>query len=134
MTKEQKKKAIKEAFLRARETLDFYSKKSLEELEKMDTCELSCLGCDFNWLPNSGYEPSEELAKEQIETLAEWFDHRQARKEHYYLVSFKAVGWSFKISYKGKKSKAQIVADIIKEYPQVEGIEPTFKRISKNQY
>lgn len=83
MTKRNKKRALKEAFAQALEIIKYYKGFSLEELEEMDTSDLSCIGSLFNWLPNSGYEYDQEMTAEQVADLCERAERRKARKGNF---------------------------------------------------
>lgn len=139
MTKQQKMKAFREAIKRAKETIAFYEKKTLEELEAMDTSELSCLGCDFNWLPNSGYDYDKERADEEVAWLCECADHREKRKERFYMVSFFEKGNDqasarFGVCFRGLKDKNKPLKMVLEQYPQYSGYGPKVEALSKAEY
>jgi len=139
MTKRDKLKAFKEAIKRAKDTLAYYEKKSLEELEEMDTSELCCLGGDFNWLPNSGYDYDQEQQQEAVEWLCECADHRAKQTQRYYLVSFfeegeKVAKARFGVSFMGLQDKGKALAQVIASYPQYKDLRAKVETLSKAEY
>lgn len=139
MTKKDKKKALKKAFTQALEIINFYKGKSLEELEEMDTSELTCLGSFFNWLPNSGYEYSEEQASEDIAYYCERADHREERKERFYCVSFFEEGQErakvrVLVSFKGLHDKNKALSQVIAKYPEYKDLRAKVETLSKAEY
>ena len=139
MTKKDKQRAFREAIKRAKETLAYYEKKSLEELEEMDTSELTCLGCDFNWLPNSGYEYGEDQQQEAIEWLCECADHRAKTTQRYYLVSFfeegeKVAKARYGVTFRGLHDKSKALAQVIASYPQYKDLRAKVETLSRAEY
>ena len=142
MNKKDKTKALKEAFKQAQEIIDYYKGKTFEELEEIDTSELTCLGSFFNWLPQSGYDYNENQTAEEVANLCEQADHRKARKEHFYRVSFfndlDVCKASFKVCQRGKVDKIKILAEIMETYPQyidlIKGLKPVIRAIRKADF
>lgn len=139
MTKKDKQRAFREAIKRAKETIAYFEKMSIDQLEEIDTGELTCIGCDFNWLPNSGYDYDQDQQKEAVEWLCECADHRAKQTQRYYLVSFfeegeKVAKARFGVSFRGLPDKNKALSQVVAEYPQYKDLRAKVETLSKAEY